>query len=75
MKVPFFPKGTDHMTYALEIQAHQSQTSEKQEAGDRKQNDHPLVQRLTYLHKVVRLYGFCDIYDDKTVCLKDIHVR
>ena len=28
MKVPFFPTGTDRMTYALEIQAQQSQTSE-----------------------------------------------
>ena len=75
MKVSLFPKGTDRMTYALEIQAQQSQTSEKQDAGNRKQGDHPLVQRLTYLHKMVQLYGFHDIYDDKTVRLKDIHVR
>lgn len=31
--------------------------------------------RLTYLHEMIRLYGFRDIYDDKMVPLTDLETR
>ena len=65
MKVPFF-HGNDRMAYALKIAAEMKQSTQP-EVGEKSTEKNPLVQRLTYLHEMMRLYGFSNVYDSRAV--------
>jgi hypothetical protein len=66
MKVPFF-HGNDRMAYALKMAAEMKQQSSLQDMASNSTMKDPSVQRLTYLHEMMLLYGFSNVYDSRVV--------